>query len=423
MNTDLIVIGGGAGGLMAAGFAASRGLRVTLIEKKERVGRKVLISGKGRCNVTNNCTVEDFLPQVKSGEKFLLSALYSFSPEMTMDFFENLGVPLKTERGNRVFPQSDKSQDIVKALTKFCKNNGVKILTDTAAKEVITEGGKIKGVRIAGGENGNTKPQELFAPNVLIATGGLSYPKTGSTGDGYKFAKALGHTVVPPKSGLIPIELKGDTHKRLQGLSLRNVTLKVIDKNTNKILFSELGEMLFTHFGVSGPLVLKASFYMDDTKMDSYKLEIDLKPALSEEQLDKRILRDFSEFSNKDFQNSLGKLLPKKLIPVVVHKVDVQPTVKVNQFPSKARKDLIKLLKGFTLYPEAFRPVEEAIVTRGGVDLKEINPSTMESKLVKGLYFAGEVLNVDAYTGGYNLQIAFSTANLAANNIELGEKR
>lgn len=416
VNCDTIVIGGGASGLLTAGFLAKEGEKVLLLEKMERLGRKVLISGKGRCNVTNDCTVEDFLPQVKSGQKFLMSALYSFTPEQTMSFFKERGVKLKTERGNRVFPVSDRSQDIVRALENFLKENGGQVRLNTQVDEILTSDKQITGVKLASGET-------LTCHNLIVATGGVSYPKTGSTGDGYRFAKTVNHTVVSPTAALVPIELKTDIGRRLQGLSLRNVTLTVRDKMKNKVLFQELGEMLFTHFGISGPLVLKASFYMDEKNIDNYQLEIDFKPALSLEQLDKRILRDFGELSNKDFQNSLGKLLPKKLIPVIIHKLAVEPTLKVNQFPAKDRKELGQLLKKFVLEPKGFRPIEEAIVTRGGVNTKEINPSTMESKQIKNLYFTGEVLDIDAYTGGYNLQLAFSTAFLAAQAIVTKENR
>jgi hypothetical protein len=405
---DAIIIGGGAAGLMAAWAASQNGKRVLLLEKNKLLGKKLLITGKGRCNVTNNCTTEEFMANIPSNAKFLYSAYSRFSCIDTMRFFEEHGVKLKTERGNRVFPESDKAKDIVLAFERALKNDFIEIKNDKA-KELIIENGEIKGVKCEDGE--------YFASSVLVATGGKSYPLTGSTGDGYDFAKQAGHTITPLVPSLVPIVSKESFPAEMMGLSLKNVVLSLKDSQTGKILFSEMGEMLFTHFGVSGPLVLSASAHIRKMQPDRYLLVIDLKPSLSEEKLDLRIQRDFSDNLNKDFINSLGKLLPAKMIPVVARLSGIPANTKVNQITKKQRAELVKLLKNFTITAKAFRPIEEAIITGGGVNVSEINPKTMESKLVKGLYFAGEVLDVDAYTGGFNLQIAFSTGYTAGINM------
>ncbi len=386
---------------------AQKGKSVLILEKNKTLGKKLLITGKGRCNLTNNCDVETVLKNVPRNAKFLYSALYSFSPYDTMRFFEELGVPLKTERGNRVFPKSDKSSDIVNALTYKIKKLGVETINDKA-EAIILKAGKTAGVKCRSGD--------YFSDNVIIATGGKSYPKTGSTGDGYKLAASVGHTVSEIKPSLVPLEIKQACYKELMGLSLRNVTLSLFEKCKKKPLFSELGEMLFTHFGISGPLVLSASAHIDVADKGYYIL-IDLKPGLDEQALDKRILRDFSENPNRDFSNALKKLLPVKLIPVIIELSGIKGDEKVNNISKEQRKNLILLLKNFRIDIKNFRPVDEAVITRGGISVKEIEPGSMESKLVSGLYFIGEVIDVDAYTGGFNLQIAFSTANLAAQNI------
>ena len=406
---DAVFIGGGAAGLLCAGFAARRGMRVAVLEKNGRPARKVRITGKGRCNVTNNCDNNDFIRAVRGNGRFLYSAIAAFSTADTMAFFEGLGVPLKTERGNRVFPVSDQATDIVDALVGFAKDGGAKIFTGQAAKEVLAENGQVTGVLLESGE-------VIPCTRAVIATGGKSYPLTGSTGDGYRMAQQLGHTIAPIKPSLIPIVAKEGYCAAMMGLSLRNVTLKVLDSGKKKPVFEELGEMLFTHFGVSGPLVLSASSHMTGD-LSRYRMEIDLKPGLTAQQLDARLLRDFEENRNRDFANSLDALLPRKMIPVVVELSGIPAGEKVHQITREQRQGLCILIKAFPVTPKAFRPIEEAIVTSGGIKVGEINPKTMESKLVEGLFFAGEVIDVDGYTGGYNLQIAFSTGYLAAQNL------
>lgn len=404
---DVIVVGGGASGLMAAGTAASLGKKTLLIEKMPRTGRKILVTGKGRCNVTNACDVENIMKNTVSNPKFLYSALSNFTPSDTMSLFESLGVPLKVERGNRVFPVSDKAMDIADALSLYCKQNGVKVLTDTVT-ELVVENGTVIGVK--------TASQSRFdAPSVIVATGGLSYPKTGSTGDGYKFARSVGHSVTPIRASLVGLKFSGSYHKQMQGLSLKNTVLSLISKKNNKVIFSDMGEMLFTHFGASGPMVLSASAYLTDAPSD-YKIEIDLKPALSMEKLDERINRDFSERLNKDIINSLDALLPKSLIPVVIKRSGIDSRRKINQVTRAERQALCKEIKQMSFDVVGREDIETAIITAGGVSTKEISPKTMESKLVKGLYFTGEVIDVDACTGGFNLQIAFSTGYCAGYN-------
>lgn len=404
---DVIVIGGGAAGMMAAGKCAEKGLSVLVIEKNNALGKKLRITGKGRCNLTNNCAPEDFFENIINGKKFLMSAIYKFNSWDTMTLFEELGLPLKTERGDRVFPQSDNAGDVVLALKKYMASGGVRLMQDRVVS-VAVSGGRVKGVVTESG-------RKLVSDAVILATGGKSYPVTGSTGDGYKIAAKLGHTVTEIKPSLVPINTSEEWIKKLQGLSLKNVVLNVFDGN--KKIFSEMGEMLFTHFGVSGPLVLSASCHMDGLPDKKYKMSVDLKPALDEKKLDARILRDFEKNSNKDFVNSLSELLPSKLIPVIVELSGINPRSKIHQITKEERKRLCNLMKNLDFTATSMRPVSEAIITAGGIDTSEINPSTMESRLVKGLYFAGEVMDAHGYTGGFNLQIAFATANLAAENI------
>ncbi len=401
---DLLVIGAGAAGMMAAGLAGKAGASVLLLDKNARVGRKLMITGKGRCNVTNHCGRDRLMEAVRRNPRFLYSAFDAFSPDDVMAFFEERGVPLKVERGQRVFPQSDRAVDIVDALYAFLMQAEVKQMQTRASSVSVREEGGFC-VKAADGS-------PLHARRVLIATGGLSYPRTGSTGDGYRFAESLGHTIMPPLPSLVPIELKEPWCADLMGLSLKNVTLSV--KKREKLLFSELGEMMFTHFGVSGPLVLSASSYLDG-ELSEFSLQIDLKPGLTEEMLDARILRDFAGVQNRAVKNALDRLLPHGLIPYVIEQSRIPPELAVNSVTREQRRSLVKTLKGFSLTPLRLRPVEEAVVTRGGVKVSEVNPKTMESKLVKGLYFAGEVLDLDGVTGGFNLQIAFSTGYAAGN--------
>ncbi len=410
MNKKVIVIGAGAGGLMAAGTAAENGHEVTLIERNDKVARKVMITGKGRCNVTNNCTmINDLIANVPTNGRFLYGAFSKFMPIDTMEFFEDMGVTLKVERGNRVFPESDKAVDIVDALRTFMEDSGTKRIKGRVT-ELIAESGVIKGVKLEDGE-------EFFADAVIIATGGVSYPLTGSTGDGYTLAKGVGHTVTELKPSLVPLTCHEGFCMDLQGLSLRNIEISVFDTESYKEVYKDFGEMLFTHFGVSGPVILSASAHLKDMKPRKYEIHIDLKPGLTYEQLDKRIQRDFLENSNKNFINALDALLPKKIVPVIVKLSGIKPATKVNQVTKEMRAKLVNLLKDLKVTVLGFRPIEEAIITSGGISTKEIDPKTMESKLIKGLYFAGEVIDVDAYTGGFNLQIAFSTGNLAGSSI------
>ena len=403
-RADLIVVGGGAAGMMAAGTAGELGLNVILIEKNARPGRKLGITGKGRCNLTNNCSVQDVIAAVPTNPRFLYGAVSRFAPQDTMAFFEGLGVPLKTEWGRRVFPQSDRAGDIIDALTRFLREHHVKILQGEARKLLIEEGG-VRGVVLRDGT-------ELLAPKVIVACGGASYPGTGSTGDGYRLARQAGHSVLPLRPSLVPLVEQGGDCARMQGLALKNAAVRVYERQ--KLIYEDFGELLFTHFGVSGPVVLSASSHMRRMEPGVYRLEIDLKPALPPEKLDARLQRDLEENSNKDFINSLGALLPRKMIPILVERSGIPPETKCNAITREQRRDFAALLKGFSVNIQGFRPIEEAIVTSGGVNVREINPKTMESKLVHGLYFAGEVLDVDAYTGGFNLQIAFATGRLAA---------
>ena len=395
---------------MAAVKAAERGHSVTVYEKKERPCRKVMITGKGRCNVTNNCTNETLIANVTKNGKFLYSAFNNFSSADTMQFFQSAGVPLKTERGNRVFPVSDKSVDIVDALVRKAKESGVKFVFNSV-EDIIADDNGVSAVKF---QNGDFAECDA----VILATGGKSYPLTGSTGDGYRMAESLGHTVTELMPSLVPLKIHEGFCTALSGLTLKNVTLSLYKSDKKKPVYESLGEMLFTHFGVSGPLVLSASAHIRRGDFSEYTLKIDLKPALTEEQLDARIQRDFSENSGKILGNSLDKLLPKSLIPVIIKTAGLAHDIKVSNITRQQRLQLVNALKNLTLHPTGFRDIEEAIITSGGIKVSEIDPKTMQSKLIGGLYFAGEIIDVDAYTGGFNLQIAFSTGALAGGSIE-----
>lgn len=409
MAQKIAVIGGGAAGLMAAYSAAQGGNEVTVFERNQRPARKVMITGKGRCNVTNNCDRDTFLNNVVRGKRFLYSAYNAFSSEDTMNFFEERGVPLKTERGNRVFPVSDKAVDIVDALVNAVRKAGAKIENRRIA-DIMTEDGRVCGV-IA--EDGDKLPFD----KVILATGGKTYPVTGSDGDGYKMAEKLGHTVSTLRPALVPIMISEGFCTKLCGLSLKNVTLTVYKEGVKKPIYSDLGEMMFTDFGITGPLVLTASSHMDDCDTANYKAVIDLKPALDRETLDKRLLRDWSAEPNRDFINSLDALLPKRLISVVVHNSGIDPRKKVNSITKAERARFVEEMKCLKMTVLRLRPIEEGIITAGGINLKEIDPGTMQSKLIEGLYFAGEIMDLDALTGGFNLQIAFSTGYLAGTSV------
>ncbi|MEG1243403.1 MAG: NAD(P)/FAD-dependent oxidoreductase, partial [Oscillospiraceae bacterium] len=394
----------------AAGIASQNNNKVTIIERNDRIARKLMITGKGRCNLTNAClTINELIDAVPVNGRFLYSSFSQFMPTDTMELFECLGVPLKIERGNRVFPVSDKAVDIVDALDRFIKRNDVKRVKGRVI-ELIIKDGDVAGVKT---QDGNS----YFADAVIVATGGVSYPATGSTGDGYELAKQAGHTIIPPKPSLVPLESSSEICRELQGLSLRNIAVKIFDKESNRDIYSDFGELLFTHFGVSGPVILSASSHIKDIKNDKYELLIDLKPALTEEQLDLRIQRDFLKNSNKEFSNSLGALLPQKMIPIVIELSKIPAEIKTNQITREMRYDLVKLIKEFKIPISAFRPIKEAVITSGGIKTSEINPKNMQSKLMPSLYFAGEIIDVDAYTGGYNLQIAFSTGYLAGKSV------
>ncbi len=406
LSADAVVIGGGAAGMMCSAVAAERGLDVILLEPNKILGRKLRITGKGRCNVTNNCDIREFLNNIPGDGRFLYSALNRLSPRDTMELFESLGLHLKTERGNRVFPVSDNANDVAGTLQRYMNRAGVRIV-HTSAKHIITEADTVTGVETCDGV--------IECRAAVICTGGLSYPLTGSRGAGYKMAQELGHTVTPTRPSLVPLESDDDYCAEMQGFSLKNVTLSAYEDD--KLIYKELGEMLFTHFGVSGPLVLSASSHMRRFGEAKYELRIDLKPGLDEKKLDARLLRDFEKYANRDFANSLGDLAGKAMIPVLVRLSGIPAETKVNSITREQRHELLRLLKSFPVSVSGPRPIDEAIVTSGGVSTKEINPRTMQSKLVGGLYFAGEVMDLDAYTGGFNLQIAWSTAYVAANSI------
>ena len=406
MNNRVIVIGAGAAGTMAAGTASDNGADVLLIERNDKIGRKVMITGKGRCNVTNNVSdVQEFISNIPGNGRFLYSAFSSFNSQDVIDFFEDYGVKLKVERGNRVFPESDKAVDIVDALNLYITDSGVKRKTERVNK-FVTENDCVKGVET---ESGNF----YECDSVIVATGGLSYPKTGSSGDGYKLAKDIGHTVTELRPSLSALICREGLCSECMGLSLKNVAIKVYDTKKKKEIYDDFGEMLFTHFGVSGPMILSASAHMRDMTKERYEIFIDLKPALSNEKLDARILRDFAENSNKSISNVLALLLPKSLISPVLRLSQIKASEKVNQITKEMRTNLVNTVKSLKLTVMDFNDISEAIVTSGGIKISEINPKTMESKLCEGLYFAGEVIDCDGYTGGFNLQIAFSTGHLA----------
>ena len=397
MRYDGIVVGGGPAGMFAAIIAARRGARVLLLEKNNRLGKKLLITGKGRCNVTNDCPEQEVLQNIPRNGRFLYSALTACPPSTVMRFFEELGCALKTERGNRVFPVTDRSQSVLDALERELRKQNITVRTETVCA-VLQEAGVVSGVQ--------TNQQKIYADWVLLATGGLSYPTTGSTGDGFKMAQALGHTVTELEGSLVPLEIAGEDCLQMQGLSLRNVGVKLLNAK-GKPLYKDFGELLFTHFGVSGPTVLSASAHL---KGEGCRLLIDLKPALEENKLDDRILRDLEMYQNRSMENALTDLLPRSMIPVVLRRLQIDPTMQANSLTKQKRRELVQLLKSFDLEITGKRPVAEAIITSGGIKISEIDPKTMESKIVKGLYFAGEMIDCDAYTGGFNLQIAWATA-------------
>lgn len=405
-DTELVVIGGGAAGMMCALTAAQRGIKVSLIDPNRQLGRKLRITGKGRCNVTNNCDIKEFMANIPGDGRFLYSAINRLSPADTMAWFENLGLRLKTERGNRVFPVSDNANEVADILARELGKNGVKTLR-SRVQEIITEDGIVCAVKTTEGT--------IKCRAVALCTGGLSYPLTGSDGAGHKMAQKLGHSVSTLRPSLVALESDDKYCAEMQGFALKNVLLRAYEDD--KLIYSEQGEMLFTHFGVSGPLVLSASAHMRKMGTAKYRLEIDLKPALDEKKLDARILRDFAKFSNREFKNSLSELAGRTMIPVLVELSGIEGETKVNMITREQRKELVRLFKAFPVSISGTRPVDEAIVTAGGISTKEVNPRTMESKLVQGLYFAGEILDLDGYTGGFNLQIAWSTGFVAGNSV------
>ena len=413
----VVVIGGGPAGMMAAITASQKGDKVILIEKMKSLGRKLLITGKGRCNITSSLPIDEFIKNTPGNGKFLYSSYQRYTNKDIIKFLKEEGLEVKEERGNRIFPITDHSKDVLECFIKKLKKNNVEIHYNEKVEEILYEKKEkekiVKGVR--------TDKKIILAEKVILATGGKSYPLTGSTGDGYDLAKKLGHTIKEIKPSLVPLEIyEKDICKELQGLSLRNISIKLLDSEKNKHIYEDFGEMLFTHFGVSGPIILSSSAHLvryknieEKYKNRSIKLVIDFKPALLEQKLEARILRDFDELKNKQYKNSLDKLLPQKLIPVIVRQSKIDATKKVNEITKEERRNLVHLLKSFTLEIKAFRPIEEAIITSGGINIKEIDPKTMESKIVKNLYFAGEIIDVDSYTGGFNLQIAYSTGYVA----------
>ena len=410
--SKVIVVGGGAAGMMAAIAAAENQNDVFLFEKNEKLGKKLFITGKGRCNITNACDMEDLMKQIVTNPRFLYSAFHTFDNQAVMDFLERIGLEIKTERGMRVFPQSDHSSDVIKVLQRYMEQLGVHIHLNTEVKNIVEEEGKFKYI-VCGSKN-----EKIYADACIVATGGLSYQSTGSTGDGYRFAKQLGHTVTKLSPSLVALNMKEEFAPRLMGLTLKNVELKLMQGK--KLLYSDMGEMLFTHFGISGPLVLSASSYTAEEVLKGHELptvQIDLKPALTEEMLDARLLFDFEEAKNKSFKNALDKLLPQRMIEVIVELSGIDPDKKVNAISKEERRQLGWLLKHLTMHVSGLRDYKEAVITKGGISVKEIVPSTMESKLVSGLYFVGEVLDVDAMTGGFNLQIAWSTGYAAGSSI------
>ena len=402
--------------MLAAISASQNGDKVTLLEKNKTLGKKLLITGKGRCNITSSINIEEFINNVPGNGKFLFSCFQNYTNKDIIKMLKKHGLEVKKERGNRIFPITDKSQDVLNCFIQELKDNDVDIRTNLEIVEIITKNNEVTGVYLSTGDI-------LTASKIILATGGKSYPVTGSDGQGYKLAKKLGHTIIEPRASIIPLTADEDLCQNMQGLSLVNVKIVIKDIEKNKQIYDDFGEMLFTHFGVSGPTILSSSAHLiryknidNLLKNGKIKLYIDLKPALSEEELDNRILRDFNEFKNKEFKNSLEKLLPKKMIPTIIELSKINPYKKVNEITKEERKKIVKLLKKFEVTINGFRPVEEAIITAGGVSIKEINPKTMESKIIKGLYFAGEIIDVDAYTGGFNLQIAYSTGYTAGKN-------
>lgn len=405
MRYDGIVIGGGPAGMFAAITAASQGSKVLLLERNDRLGKKLLITGKGRCNVTNDCSAEEVLQNIPRNSRFLYSAMTAFPPDKVQAFFMDNGCPLKTERGNRVFPVSDRSVSVLDTLKQQLKQHKVAIQT-ARVRQILVDDGVVIGVR--------TEKEDISARWVILATGGASYPVTGSTGDGYEMAAALGHTIVEPVGSLVPLETDGPDCPQMQGLSLRNVAVKLVNEK-GKVLYKDFGELLFTHFGVSGPTVLSASAHM---KGEGCKLVIDLKPALDEGKLGERILRDLEQYKNRTMENALTDLLPRSMIPVVLRRLEIDPLMQANSLKKEQRRAMVELLKGFSVVITKKRPVEEAIITSGGIKTSQIDPKTMQSKIIKGLFFAGEIIDCDAYTGGFNLQIAWATAYAAGMAIK-----
>ncbi len=426
----VVVIGGGPAGMMAAITSAKQGNNVILLEKMKTCGRKLLITGKGRCNITSSLPMDKFIENIPENGKFLYSAFKNFTNQDIIMMLKNNNVLVKEERGNRIFPVSDKSMDVLKAFENEMKKNNVKIYTETEVEEIQTENGSVCKVIYI---NKNSHKEEISADKVILATGGKSYPLTGSTGDGYKIAKKLGHNVTKINGSLVPLISKNadlQLCQEMQGLSLRNISMKIVDTEKNKKIYEDFGELLFTHFGVSGPTVLSSSAHIlryknveELLQKGKIKLQIDLKPALNEEKLNLRLLLDFEKFKNKQIINSLYELLPRKIIEPVIRKAKIKNEKRINEITKKEREDLVHVIKCFEITISGFRPIDEAIITRGGINIKEINPKTMESKLVKGLYFAGEIIDVDAYTGGFNLQIAYSTGYTAGLNSNLRVKK
>ena len=414
---NVIVIGGGPAGMMAAITAAEYGNNVTIIEKNSDFGKKLLITGKGRCNITSSLYMSEFIKNTPGNGQFLYSAFQNYTNTDIIDFLKNQGLEIKEERGNRIFPVTDKSIDVLNCFKSKINELKIKKLFNTRVQKILVQNGDVLGVR--------TEKEIIQTDKIILATGGKSYPLTGSTGDGYLIAKNIGHKVTEIRPSLVPLVIyEKNECKEMQGLSLRNVGIKIIDESKNKLIYEDFGEMIFTHFGISGPTILSGSAHLvrykeidNLMKEQKIKLQIDLKSALTEEQLDERILRDFKEFKNKQFKHALDKLLPQKMIPIVIKKTKINEEKRVNEITKEERKNLVKVLKKFELTIKDFRPVEEAIITSGGINIKEINPKTMESKLVKGLYFAGEIIDVDSYTGGFNLQIAYSTGYTAGMHV------
>ena len=419
---NIIVIGGGPAGILSAISAAKHGNNVTILEKNDTLGKKLLITGKGRCNITSSLDMSEFINNIPGNGKFLYSAFQNFTNQDIISLLKKEGLNVKQERGNRIFPVTDNAQDVLNALLNKCRKLNIQIKTNIEVKEILVKENNVLGVR---GKNTKTNQEQVYnAEKIILATGGMSYPGTGSTGDGYKMAKSLGHTIIPVKGSLVPLVLYfPKMWQDLQGLSLRNVKIQIKDETKQKVIYEDFGEMLFTHFGISGPIILSASAHLLRYKnieqlLDEEKIsiEIDLKPALTEETLDARILRDFEKNKNKLFKNSLDELLPKKMIYTVIKQSKINPEKSVNEITKVERQNLVKILKKIKFTIQGFRDVNEAIVTSGGINIKEINPKTMESKIIKGLFFAGEIIDVDAYTGGFNLQIAFSSGYTAGMN-------